>query len=82
MPRLSVVIRYAAQNQVVSGVLVRWNTVPAVNDTWYRHCAHSCRCHSGSGYARCPPQRGQRKPSGQRQASRYDRQSASPANCR
>ena len=34
IPRLSVVIKYAAQNHTVSGVFVRWKTVPAVNDTW------------------------------------------------
>lgn len=33
MPRLSVVIRYAAQNQCVSGILVRCRTVPDVNET-------------------------------------------------
>ena len=33
MPRLSVVIKYAAQNQTVSGVFVLCRTVPAVTDT-------------------------------------------------
>ena len=80
--RLSVVIRYAAQNHSVNGVLVRWNTVPAVSDTWYRHVAHSRHRPSRRRNARPSPQRGHRKPSGQRQASKYSRHAPSSANCR
>jgi hypothetical protein len=43
IPRLSVVIRYAAQNQTVSGSLVLWRIVPAVNETWYRQATHRHR---------------------------------------
>ena len=42
-PRLSVVIRYAAQNQTVSGIFVLWSTVPDVSETWCRHAAHCQR---------------------------------------
>ena len=42
IPRVSVVIRYAAQNHWVSGSLALWRTVPEVSETWYRHLAH---CH-------------------------------------
>ena len=43
MPRLSVVIRYAAQNHRVSGVFVLCRIVPAVSETWCRQAAHSQR---------------------------------------
>ena len=42
-PRLSVVIRYAAQNQTVSGVLVLCRIVCAVSETWCRQPVHCQR---------------------------------------
>jgi hypothetical protein len=45
-PGVWVVIRYAVQNQSVSGVRVRWSTVPAVTEVWppqALHCQRSRR---------------------------------------
>ena len=47
IPRVSVVIRYAAQNHWVSGSLALWRTVPEVSETcasftsylWRKHVA-------------------------------------------
>jgi hypothetical protein len=33
IPRLSVVIRYAAQNHNVNGILVLWRIVPEIRET-------------------------------------------------
>jgi hypothetical protein len=38
-----VVIKYAAQNQLVRGILVRWRIVPDVSETWWRHLQHCWR---------------------------------------
>lgn len=70
MPRLSVTVRYAAQNHTISGVFVLWRIVPAVRDTWYRQARHCQRVVAAKRYACGDPQRGQAKPSGQRHAAR------------
>ena len=69
MPRVSVTVRYAAQNHTISGVLVLWSIVPAVSDVWYRHASHCHRRCSLMRYARVCRQRGHMNPSGQRHAA-------------
>src|SRR5258708_4815753 len=80
MPRLSVVIRYAAQNQTVSGVFVLCKIVPAVSETCWRQPVHCQRLNFINASARGLPQRVHTKPSGQRQAAKYCWQAPSVAN--
>jgi hypothetical protein len=72
MPLECVAIRNAAQNQMVSGKCERCRIVPAVTGISFRHRAHRKVSTSrlGSYQDFVPPQRGQRKPSGQRLAAR------------
>jgi len=60
MPGVAVAIRYAAQNHKCSGVRVPCSTVPAVNETWYRHPEHCHNSRLRSSTASEPPHLGHR----------------------
>ena len=68
MPLECVAIRKAAQNQTVRGRCDRCRIVPAVAEVSFRHLAQmkvrTFRLGARQDFS--PPQRGQRKPSGQR----------------
>jgi hypothetical protein len=69
IPFLAVATSHMARNQLVSGSLVAWKTVPAVSDTWCRQARHWIFGRVRSLVPPPPPQRGQTKPSGQRSFS-------------
>jgi hypothetical protein len=79
IPGVWVVIRYAPQNQVESGVRVSCMTVPAVSEVSFRQAEQRrttlerVNRHGSPSF----PQYGQTKPSGQRTASRYVAHAAS-----
>ena len=52
-------------------------SVPAVTEVWYPHPPHSHRPRTGHAFS--DPQRGQRKPAGQRSRARYARHASSVA---
>ncbi len=68
-PFFWLVMCQAAANQTVSGVRVRWKTVPAVGETRRAQPAHERR-PSASRQERWSPQCGQTKPPRQRSQSR------------
>lgn len=57
-------------------------TVPAVIEVWRPQAVQIHRCRRVSAPASQPPQPGQRKPSGQREANKYSRHASSVPKCR
>ena len=83
MPLEWVAIRYAAQNQTVSGSFDPCITVPAVTDVCLPQPAHSqVNALVASSQPLGWPQSGQRKPSGQRASARYEAHAPSSAKRR
>jgi len=72
IPLECVAIRYAAQNQTVSGSFEPCITVPAVTEVCLPQPAHSrVKALVESSQLLSWPQSGQRNPSGQRASARY-----------
>jgi hypothetical protein len=69
-----------AANQVVSGSLLSWNTVPAVSESCLSHRLHWKTLRVLSAQKPRPPQVGQVSPSRQRIANRDFRQASSVPN--
>ena len=81
MPLECVVMRCAAQNQAVSGSLVRCIAVPAVIEVRRRQARHSCRRGRVVDLTtRRSPQAGQTNPSGQRRSNKNAAQVSSSGN--
>ena len=60
-----------ARNQMLSGSLVAWKTVPASRESWRLQWLHwKVARRVERRQKRAPPQRGQLRPSGQRASKR------------
>jgi hypothetical protein len=69
IPFLAVATSHMARNQLVSGSLVAWKTVPAASETWCRQARHWIFGRVLSHLPSAPPHSGQTKPAGQRSFS-------------
>jgi hypothetical protein len=66
-----------AANQVTSGSLLSWNTVPAVSRSCFLQRLHWNSSRALSSQKPRPPQAGQVRPSGQRISNKAPRQASS-----
>src|SRR5712691_5582970 len=76
-PVFWLVTHHIARNHIRSGFRVPSKTVPAVIEVCRWQPEHSIRSPRPIGQARCPPQAGQRNPSGHRSFIKYARHAAS-----